>query len=93
MVQQLRLYSQCRGPRFDPWSGNWGSSQVVLVVKNPPENARLQRRVFKIHGSGRSPKGGHGNPLQYSCLENPMDRGAWRATVHGVSESDTTEVT
>ena len=38
-------------------------------------------------GSGRSPEGGHGNPLQYSCLENPMDRGAWRATVHGVTKS------
>ena len=44
-----------------------------------------------IPGSGRSPGGGHGNPLQYSCLENPMDRGAWWATGHGVSESDMTE--
>ena len=42
-----------------------------------------------IPGSGRSPGGGHGNPLQCSCLENPMDRGAWRATVHGVSKSQT----
>ena len=41
--------------------------------------------------SGRSPGGGHGNPLQYFCLENPMDRGGWWATVHGVTESDTTE--
>ena len=40
-----------------------------------------------IPGVGRSPREGHGNPLQYSCLENPMDRGAWRATVHGVTES------
>ena len=40
-------------------------------------------------GSGRSPGGGHGNPLQYSCLENPMDRGAWRATVHEVTKSQT----
>ena len=42
-----------------------------------------------IPGLGRCPRGGHGNPLQYSCLENPMDRGAWRATVHGVTESRT----
>ena len=42
-----------------------------------------------IPGSGRSPGGGHGNPLQYSCLENPMDRGAWQATVHGVAKSQT----
>ena len=42
-----------------------------------------------IPGSGRSPEGGNGNPLQYSCLGNPMDRGAWRATVHGVSKSQT----
>ena len=42
-----------------------------------------------IPGLGRSPGGGHGNPLQYSCLENPMDRGAWRATVHGVAKSQT----
>ena len=46
-----------------------------------------------IPGLGRSPGGGHGNPLQYSCLENPMDRGAWPATVHRVAESDTTDST
>ena len=45
-----------------------------------------------IPGSGRFPGGGHGNPLQHSCLENPMDRGVWRATVHRVAESDTTKV-
>ena len=56
---------------------------VVLVVKNLPANARDIRDAGLITGSGRSPGGGHGNPLQYSCLENPMDRGAWQATVHG----------
>ena len=49
--------------------------------------------VVSIPGLGRSPGGGHGNPLQYSCLEKPMDRGAWQATVHGVAKSYTTEVT
>ena len=49
------------------------------------------RRLGFYPGSGRSPGGGQSNPLQYSCLENPMDRGAWRATVHRVTESDTTE--
>ena len=49
--------------------------------------------MSSIPGFGRSPGGGHGNPLQYSCPENPVDRGAWRATVHGVVELHTTEVT
>ena len=69
------------------------ASQVVLVVKNPPDNARDIKDVGLIAGSGRSPGGGHGNPLQYSCLENPMDRGAWWAEFHGGAELDTTEVT
>ena len=60
-------------------------SQVVLMVKKLPANAADVRDVGSIPGSGRSPGGGHGNPLQYSCLENPMDRGAWWATVHGVA--------
>ena len=54
-----------------------GTSQVALVVKNPPANAGDTRDKGSILGSGRSPGGGHGNPLQYSCLENPMDRRAW----------------
>ena len=59
-----------------------------LVVKNPPDNAGDSG---SIPGSGRSPGGGNGNPLQYSDLGNPMDRGAWWATVHGVAkESNTT---
>ena len=54
------------------------------VVKNPPTNVGDSG---SIPGSGRSPKGGQGNPLQYSCLENPLDRGAWQATVHRVTKS------
>ena len=57
---------------------------MALVVKNPPANAGDVRDLGSIPGSGRSPGGGHGNPLQYSCLENPMDRGVCRATVYGV---------
>ena len=66
---------------------------MPLVVKNPHANAGNVRDVGSIPGSGRSPRGGHGNPLQYSCLENPMDRGAWWATDHRVTELDMTEVT
>ena len=63
--------------------------KVALVVKNPPANAGDVRDVGLIPGLGRSPGGDHGNPLQYSCLENPMDRGAWWAAVHGVAKSRT----
>ena len=55
---------------------------MVLVVKNPPANAGEIRQLGSIPGLGGCPGGGHGNPLQYSCLEKPMDRGAWRAPVH-----------
>ena len=65
------------------------ASQVALVVKNPPANAGDTRDTGSIPASGRSPGGGHGNPLQHSCLEIPMDRGARRASVHGVTESQT----
>ena len=57
---------------------------LLKVVKNPPTSAG---DTSLIPGSERSPGGGHGNPLQYSCLENPMVRGAWQATVHGVTKS------
>ena len=69
------------------------TSEVALVVKILPDNAGDLRDVGLISRSGRSPGGGNGNLLQYSCLENPMDRGAWRAAVHGVAESDMTELT
>ena len=67
------------------------TSQVSLVIKNLPANAGDIRDVGSIPGSGRSPAGGHGNPLQYSCLENPMDRGSWWVIVHRVLKLDTTE--
>ena len=61
----------------------------MLVVKNLPANSKRQKRLGLNSGSGRSPRGEPGNPLQYSCLENPMDRGTWWATVHGVTKSQT----
>ena len=67
---------------LSPWA-----SRVVLAIKNPPAKAGDVRDVGSIPGSGRSPGGEHGNPLQYTCLETPMDRGAWWATVHRVTKS------
>ena len=63
------------------------ATQVVLLGKNLPASAGDGRDASLIPGSGRSPGGGHGCPLWYSCLENPMDRGAWWATVHRVTKS------
>ena len=65
------------------------ASQEVPVVKNLPTNSGDIRDSGLIPGSGKSPGGGQGNPLQYSCLENPMDREAWKATVHRVAKSQT----
>ena len=73
--------------------GTWGilgarrASHVVLAIKNPPASAGDVRDMGSTPGLERSPGGGHGNPLQYSCLENPTDRQTWQATVHGVTES------
>ena len=61
--------------------------QVALVVKNLPAKAGDTTDLGLIPGWGRSPGGGNGNPLQHSCQENPMDRGAWRAVVHGAARS------
>ena len=62
-------------------------SPGATAVKNPPADVGEAGDAGLIPGSGRFPGGGNGNPLQCSCLENPMDRGAWRATVHGVANS------
>ena len=62
---------------------------MALVIKSPPANAGNVTNAGSIPGLRRSPEEGHDNPLQYSCLENPMDRGAWWATVYGVAKSRT----
>ena len=83
------MHSVGNGAVLHVW--NWikevlGASLVAHVGKNPPANAG---DLGSVPGLGIPPGGGHGNPLQYPCLENPMDRGAWRATVHGVLKSQT----
>ena len=69
--------------------GTFGASQVVLVVKNPSASGGDIGDSGWMPGLGRPPGGGHGNPLQYSCLENSTDRGNWWAAVHGVTKSQT----
>ena len=64
---------------------------MALLVKHLPANAGDAKDAGSIPGSGRSPEVGNGNPLQYPCLDNPMDRGSWWATVHGRKELDVTE--
>ena len=61
----------------------------MLEINNPPVNAGDLKDAGSVPGSGRPPAEGNSNPSQYSCLENPVDRGAWRATVHGVTKSQT----
>ena len=68
-------------------STEWDSHSVVLVVKKSPANAGDIRDAAWIPGSGRSPGGGHGNPLQCSCLEDPMTKGAWQVIVQRVPTS------
>ena len=70
-----------------PSSGHQILVLVALVVKKPPANAGDIRDVGSIPGSGRFPGAEHDNPVQFSCLEIPMDRGAWRATVHRIAKS------
>ena len=67
----------------------YGTSQLVLVVKNPPASAEDARDMGLIPELGKSIGGGNATPLQYSCLENSMGRGAWWAIIHGAAESQT----
>ena len=82
-------------PLFQSVSANWApleavwASQVTIVVKNPPAEAGDVRDAGSILGLGRFPGEANRCPLQYSCLRNPMDRGTWQATVHGVAKSRT----
>ena len=61
---------------------------MVLLIKNPCANEEDVRDMESVSGLGRSPGGGHGKPLQYSCLQNPVDRVAWQDTAHGVAKSE-----
>ena len=61
------------------------------MVENPFASAKDVRDVGSVPGLGRSPGAGNGNPLQYSCLDSPMDKGSWQTTVHGLAELDITE--
>ena len=70
----------------------WASEEVT-VVKNLPASAGAVRDLGSVPALGRTPGRGPGNPLQYSCLENPVDRGAWRVTVHRITESNMTKAT
>ena len=88
MPSQLINFRNCEGDikgEFDLYRGFPGGS----VVKNLPANTGDSENEGSIPGLGRFPGGGNGNLLLYSCLENPTDRGAWRATVHEVTESQT----
>ena len=85
-LSKLREIVKDREASVSAVHGVTRDSQVALVVRRPLANAGGVGDVGLIPGLGRSPGGGHGNPLQYSCLENPTDRGAWRATVHSVAK-------
>ena len=92
--QRCRPEAPCRRPPSRPDGGMLGASIRMgfpggASDKNPPASAGDVRDAGSIPGSGRSPGGGHGNPLQGSCLENPVDGGAWWATVHSVAKSRT----
>ena len=81
-IEPVSLASPALAGSFFTWE-----AKVALVVKNPAAKARDARDTGSIPGSGRSPGKENGNPLQYPCLENSMDRGVWRATAHGATKS------
>ena len=83
------IFLSLKKNEFESVLVRWGSFPGGSVVKNPPANIGDTRDASSIPGSGRSPGGGNDNPLQYSCPEKPMDRGALRATVHRVTKSRT----
>ena len=87
VLQSVGLWRVRRNLVTEQQQGLARASQVMVVVTNPPVNAGDIRDTGSISGIGRSLGGGHGNPFQYSCMENPMDRRAWRATVHRVAKS------
>ena len=83
-VGKPRPHGEISGRYYSLWA-----SHVALVVKNVPANSGDTGDTGSNPGSGRSPGGRHGNPLQYSCLENSMDRGAWQVIIYRVTESQT----
>ena len=91
-VTPSQLRRHCLSPKYCAlgWIFKFWASQVMVGVKNPLASAGYARDVGLIPGSGRSPGGGQGNALQYSCLGNPMDRGVWWAQCMGDTQSDTT---
>ena len=84
----ISLFWRLGSENWAQYQGKW-ASQVALVAKKLPASAGDIRDLSLIPGSGSSSGEGNGNPLQYSCLENTMDRGAWWAAVHGVTQSCT----
>ena len=86
VIKLLKLFQYIRICDRGAW---WVLSQMVQVVKNRPASTGDARDAGLIPGSGRSPGVGNGNPLQFSCLEDPIDRGAWWAAVHGVTKGQT----
>ena len=96
VAQLIKNHLQCRRPQFDSWAGktSWRRNRLPTPVfmsfpggSNGKESTCNAGDLGLIPGLGRSPGGGHGSPLHYSCLENSIDRGTWQATVHGVTAS------